>query len=329
VGLGLVFSVDAVLRCRFGISPLGEVVRVAGAIASPVRHTSHFVWLRQRRAAVRELCREHDLTPLFALLAEPGSVPGFLTPPPTTPLADIDEELSLVRQTPERVARAELERALAGRHVEGSALRVLRAADAPGRLADGLAALWEKLLEPCWPMLRELLERDVAYRAGRLAEGGLARLFADLAPQVVLRGHELHVRQPTSASVELDGRGLLLSPSAFVAPRVATMLEPPLLVYPARGTAALLGAEGPDAFAPALSRLIGAARAEILALLDEPSTTTALAQRLRRSPGNVADHLAVLREAGLVTRRRSGRRVLYWRTPLGHATLGREIAQAS
>jgi len=28
-------------------------------------------------------------------------------------------------------------------------------------------------------------------------------------------------------------------------------------------------------------------------------------------------------------RRRTGRQVLYWRTPLGQATLGREISQAS
>jgi DNA-binding transcriptional ArsR family regulator len=323
-----VFSIDAVLHCRFGISPLGEVVRAVRAIAFPVRGTSHFAWLRQRRTVLQELHRDHDLSPLLAVLPEGGYMPDFLTPPPSTPLADIDDELASIRHMPPLQARAEIERALSGRQVDGRALRVLRSAGAPNRLADALAAVWSTLLEPSWPTVRELLERDVAYRARRLAEGGLARLFEDLAPVVALRGHELRVRQPTSVTVELGANGLLLTPSAFIAPRVATMLEPPVIVYPARGTAALLGS-GPAETGPALSRLIGPTRAEILALLDEPSTTTTLARRLGRSPGNVADHLAVLREAGLVMRRRVGRRVLYWRTPLGQATVGRQSAQAS
>jgi DNA-binding transcriptional ArsR family regulator len=145
---------------------------------------------------------------------------------------------------------------------------------------------------------------------------------------VWLCGRELRVRQRTSATTKLGADGLLLIPSAFIAPRVATTIDPPVLVYPARGTAALLG-QAPAEIGPALSRLIGTTRAEILGLLDEPSSTTTLAYRMRRSPGNVADHLAVLRSAGLVARRRAGRRVLYWRTPLGQATLGREASQAS
>ena len=325
--LTFVFSIDAVLHIRFGISPLGEAVRTARAIACPVRDTSHFRWLRERRGLLQELHHDEDLSPLLALLAERGPVPAFLTPPPSTPTADFEEELTHVRQTPPGEARAELERALAGREVEERPLSALRSREAPWRLAETLATLWRVLLEPSWPTLRELLERDIAYRARHLSEGGLARLFEDLNPQVTLRGHELRVRQSPSTTVALDGEGLLLSPSAFVAPRVATLLDPPLLVYPARGMAALLGQDA-EAHGPALSRLIGATRAEILALLEEPSTTTALAHRLRRSPGNVADHLAVLRQAGLVARRRAGRRVLYWRTALGQATLDCRASQA-
>jgi DNA-binding transcriptional ArsR family regulator len=322
------FSIDAVLHCRFGISPLGEVVRVGRAIALPVRNSSHFAWLRQRRTVVQELYRDHDLSALHALLADPGSIPDFLTPPPTTPVGDIHEELTWIRKTPPWEARAQIERALGERSVDGRARRALLSADAPTELAETLAAVWRKLLEPSWPTVRELLERDVTYRARRLAEGGLARLFEDLAPVVSLHGHELHVRERRSGTVDLDEQGLLLSPSAFIAPRVLTMLEPPVLVYPARGTAALLD-HGPVESGLALSRLIGPTRAEILALLEEPSTTTTLAHRLCRSPGNVADHLAVLRKAGLIARRRVGRRVLYRRTALGQATLGRQGAPAS
>jgi DNA-binding transcriptional ArsR family regulator len=327
-GLTFVFSIDAALHIRFGISPLGEVARAARASVSPVRDTSHFVWLKQRRTVLQELYSDPELSPLLVLLQESGRLPDFITPPPRRPLVDIDEELTRVRRTPMRQARAEVDCALEGRQVDGRTLRALRSADAPSRLADALASIWSMLLEPSWPTVRELLERDVHYRARRLAEGGLARLFENLAPVVSLRGHELRVRQPATATIELGVNGLLLIPSAFIAPRVATLLEPPVLIYPARGAGAMLG-HATAASGPALSRLIGATRAEILGLLEEPSTTTTLAHRLRRSPGNVADHLAVLRRAGLVARRRTGRQVLYWRTPLGEATLGRQASQAS
>jgi DNA-binding transcriptional ArsR family regulator len=119
----------------------------------------------------------------------------------------------------------------------------------------------------------------------------------------------------------------------FVWPKLALGLDPPwppVLIYPARGVAALWerpgrGAGG-TASAPggqrpgtALDRLLGPSRAAILVALEEPASTTQLVAVLGQSLGGIGDHLGVLREAGLVSRARSGRSVLYRRTPVGDA----------
>jgi DNA-binding transcriptional ArsR family regulator len=145
-------------------------------------------------------------------------------------------------------------------------------------------------------------------------------LFADLNPSVTWKQPYLDVQVPAhDATFNLDGRGLLLVPSAFATRPVVSDRAPwlPGVIYPARGIATLWQ-EAPPA-PGGLARLIGGSRAAMLIDLAAPRSTTELAERLSLSPATASHHLAALREAGVVTGRRDGRSVLYARTPLGDA----------
>jgi DNA-binding transcriptional ArsR family regulator len=57
----------------------------------------------------------------------------------------------------------------------------------------------------------------------------------------------------------------------------------------------------------------------VLRALTVPTTTTGLAGALGLAPSTVSEHLAGLQAAGVVHRRRAGRRVLYGLEPAGIA----------
>jgi DNA-binding transcriptional ArsR family regulator len=133
---------------------------------------------------------------------------------------------------------------------------------------------------------------------------------------------ELHTR--VEEERRLEGEGLVLMPSSFVWPDIVAITERPwrpTAVYPARGVAARWSGPVEPDHPRALSRLLGARRAAILQLLRTPSTTARLARTLSISPPTVSEHLAVLHDAGLVSRRRVGRSVEYQLTPRGSALI--------
>jgi DNA-binding transcriptional ArsR family regulator len=322
----LEFSAADLLLCRFAISPVGEVFQVAHALANPAART-HTAWLRDQHSTLERLGRAYDLRPLFAVLPDRGFIPDFLTPVPTGPAGDIDEELARIRTTPQERVQDEVARALQNREaVDDEVLAMLHEDRAGVRLADLLGVLWDALVEPLWPQIRDCLERDILNRSRALARGGLAALFADMSPLISVDGRRLSVDLGPRCDRmrSLGGVGILLIPSAFIFPRVTAILDQPTapatLCYPARGAGALwFGAEDePD---DALAKLIGGTRAQILQALSEPAHTSALALRFGRSAGNIADHLAILRGSGLISRARYGRHVMYSRTVLAETLL--------
>ena len=321
------FGPEDLLRCRFALSPLWETGAAARTLRQPQRQVHHLPWLR--RLQLQPGLGRLDLASLHALQPDAGYTPDFLSPPPPGPLTDFGHELDTVRATPLGQVARELERCAREHTGAGpaAAMAAALAADpaaALERLAGLLADCWAVLVEPHWPRLRDLLDADIAFRARRLAEGGLERVFADLQPWVRWRDGILEVSTRASDRRDLGGQGLVLMPSAFNWPSVSVMLDPPwqpTLIYPARGVAALW--HSPAAAPPvALARLIGRTRAKLLLALAEPASTTALARRYGLSPGTVSEHLGALRIAGLVSASRARHQVLYERTPLGIALAG-------
>jgi DNA-binding transcriptional ArsR family regulator len=320
----LVLSLPDALRCRFIVSPLGEVVLLTRAMANPgsFREGAPAAWLRRNELARRCLEREHDLRPLLVLMAAGPYFPEFLTPTTPAMLGTIGQELAQLRATPGERVELELARTLAQQGTLDPRLeKRLRSPDAAALLADLLERVWETLLAPSWPRLRDALERDVLYRSRALARGGLASLFNDLAPLVTLDEPNVRVLcDDFDTTRVVAGHGLQLRPSAFIWPYATTSVGEAgeaEIFYPTRGAASLSWREHHhDA---ALSALIGSTRAQVLNMLAEPMHTSALARRIGRSPGNIADHLKALHNSGLIKRARIGRHVIYARTALGDA----------
>jgi DNA-binding transcriptional ArsR family regulator len=308
------FGLTDLARLRFAISPMWELVISLRALRDPAGAPMHLPWVREVRERVRGL----DLLPLLGLVPLSGYIPDFLTPPPDTPLASFEEEVEAIRRTPAARVRTEvalrLEDGLSAELGEPFLKNPRRAVN---RLADSLASYWKVALEPYWQRVRALLEADLLYRSRRLTEGGPTALFADLDPGIEWRANGLEVEVAYDTTVELDGRGMLLVPTAFPArPAVITSsFWQPSTMYPARGVA-LLWEGGQPAPTHALASVLGKGRAAVLLSLDAPRSTADVARRLEITPGGASQHLSTLKAAGLVRSNRHGRSVLYARSPL-------------
>ena len=318
-------SVADLLHCRFAISPVGEVFEVARAIGDPAARAAHADWLSDRRRALERIAHTHDLRPLLAVARAHDSMPHFLRPPPSGPVAGIDLELERIRTTPAEQAYDEIDRCLrANGATEPDVARALLSRGAAKLLGDLLDAIWTGLVGPAWSGIRSCLERDILYQSRASARRGLEAVLEDVAPSLVLEPDRILVHGNGRDLRTLDGTGMLLVPSVFMWPPVATVCSAPAapltIRYPARGTETLWAPRA-SARTGGLRRLIGDTRAQILEALDQPTHTTALALQLGRSPGNVGDHLTVLRDSGLVDKTRLGLHVLYSRTTLGEAML--------
>lgn len=315
---------DDLLNSRFALSPINEVECLLRKLDGTARGRLPPEWAARLTPAFRRLRATTDVDALLALHANRYGA-AFVVQPPASMGQTIEDDLAAIRATPLAQARHEIHECLARRPTtDARVLSLLRDPKVAEILADAMAAAWHELVAPDWPALRAVCERDVAHRADLLSRGGWSAALAGLNKRVTWRDGVIEISRVGDATRDLGGGGMLFVPSVFVWPSIGIYTEPPwphAMVYPARGIAALWepGASPPP---DALASLLGRSRARLLVALAEPASTTQLAKSLGLAPGAVGDHLAVLRNAGLATRTRFGRSVLYRRTPLGDALAG-------
>ncbi len=307
---------------RFAVSPVGSAKDLLSIIGFS-RSTLTPAW---RTRATGALSR-HRLG-LLAVVGAGGPLgytPDFLRPEPPAFLTDIDTALQQIATTPQERIRYELTAAISGHSWDPASRhpaprQLLQALDRgedhfARRLADEMARFWHAALAPSWPAIRARLEADVTARALEIARCGLAEALNRLAPNLEWRDGELvvHLRPGGIHHLTLDAEAVIMTPSAFVDRALFCAGEPPgvpaprtaLIVYPAAQVDCLPSAQDRP--------LIGAMRLKLLAELSQPRSTTELAQRLHLSPATVSYHLQILHRAGLVTRTRQSRHVLYQR----------------
>ena len=319
---------DLLAKARFVVSPKAEVVAALEALVRPsdpaertfraAHHVAFEAMLDEhpvRRDLVSHCCRPRRG-------GQPGWLADFLGSPPPAPGATFEAELADVAATAAAQLRADLRETMGG-----PLPRSLETGDVTQEAVFVLEWIWTHAVATDWPRRERLLRADIVARTGQLARHGWAAVLRDLG-----KGREWAG----------DGQ---LRINRFDRPTRVLSADADLSFIPVTSNASWVGWSEPVRYAVyypvagrlaprdaarrgGLDRLIGANRAALVRLLDQPLGTTHLAASSGLPVGAVGNHLRVLLDAGVVARRRSGRNVLYWRTALGESLIAADGAGA-
>ncbi|GAA3929997.1 winged helix-turn-helix domain-containing protein [Actinomadura viridis] len=302
------------IRITPGLSPVGQTVLGAQASRGTGPAPLPGSWRSRTRTGLTGPSR-------FLLdLVPPGRcLPDFLTP--YTRVPGLEPELDAVASTPVRRLRAELEQTY-GPRPPASWLPRLAAGDGETMriLIRGLRDFHRAALADAWSELSAHQRAEASVHARRMAGGGIDGLLGGLHDAVRWTPPVLEIETLRAGDVRLQGRGLVITFSLFVAgPRVLVTADGPVTVVlpvPRPFTGA---GRAPDA----LPKVLGRTRAAMIGLLgaDGELTTGTLAARLGVSAPSASQHATSLRGAGLITSRRRGKTVLHTLTPLGERLL--------
>ncbi|WP_306323251.1 MULTISPECIES: helix-turn-helix transcriptional regulator [unclassified Streptomyces] len=311
---------DTLAGSRFVVSRLAEATASLRKLADPVAaHPGERRWLDAHLPGYRARLAAEPATALLLDTAFGARwIADFMTPTPDGAREDdLADGLARIRATPPEAVRADLAVSSPGRLPDALA----RADDLAERAATLLAWVWRETVLPEWPRRRRVIEADVLARTRELTRGGWAAAFGGMRPTMGWLGEgRLRINAHDYPPRDISGTRLLFVP---VTPQQGwvSWRDPAdryAVVYPCAGALADADRTVPP---DGLAALLGTARAQVLALLEHPLTTTQLVALTGQGLGSVGRHLKVLHGARLVARRRAGRSVLYFRTPTGDALL--------
>ncbi|MFD5749036.1 ArsR family transcriptional regulator [Streptomyces sp. NPDC127033] len=228
------FTADDLTRTRVAQAPMPMIELHAAARA-----------LQQRSQPARlDAWRRHALWRLapqarLALSMVPpfGASPDFLSPlRSSTP----EEELEHVRATPRRQIIENLASIAERWTLPTWAHHLADDAELRNDFFDGWAHLYTQLLQPYWTPINDLHTSDRTLRLRQFMTGGVEHLLAQANPRwMQWSAPVLEIRTVLKATVydlHLEGRGILLAPSAFLTSSAAVADDgrsQPVVTYPA------------------------------------------------------------------------------------------------
>lgn len=198
-----------------------------------------------------------------------------------------------------------------------------------------------RLLEDCatgffnaaWRRVAGRLAVDARQKRDLLARHGLQRALAAISPAVTLSasGEHIVVDKLQDRTASAVGTGLTFMPSAFSHPHLLVVYAPgwqPVIHYPLLATPS----EPSVSVAAVQDKLHALDHPVRLRLLRSiargPQTTAQLAEAWLLTPPEVSRHLAVLKNAGVITSTRRGRYVSYELDLAANARLGTDLIEA-